>query len=236
MKIDSISVKKLFGIFNHEINFRTEDITILIGENGLGKTVLLEMLNNIFNMNFHDVINVKFEKLHINFSNKVEWIFRVNNNNLEIRDAEKTSNRWQILYDNKKTNLRKTRQYIKQNIYREIDENYINHMDIEDIEHYLHNNINYNISKRRNKSNPSWFLDIQKKINIDLIETQRILTNYGNNKDKYKSTIMDCAENLKNRLINYSSLSQKITAELDSSFPNRIIASINKRKKNRFNK
>ena len=49
MKLKKIRVKKLFGIFDHEIPVNNASgITIVIGENGLGKTVLLEMIEAFF--------------------------------------------------------------------------------------------------------------------------------------------------------------------------------------------
>ena len=48
MKIRSISVKGLFHTFDHEIRFNDSGIAIIIGENGIGKTTLLQIINSIF--------------------------------------------------------------------------------------------------------------------------------------------------------------------------------------------
>jgi len=43
-------VEKLFELFDHTISLNTgEGITLMLGENGFGKTVLLEMINALFN-------------------------------------------------------------------------------------------------------------------------------------------------------------------------------------------
>jgi predicted ATPase len=45
MRLRSISVKKLFGIFDHEIHLGNQDgVTIIFGPNGFGKTVMLRMI------------------------------------------------------------------------------------------------------------------------------------------------------------------------------------------------
>ncbi len=45
MRIKEIIVKKLFGLFEHRIPFKLADrITIMYGPNGVGKTVLLKMI------------------------------------------------------------------------------------------------------------------------------------------------------------------------------------------------
>ena len=66
MKLEKIIVKGLFGVFNHEILIK-EHITILVSENGYGKTMILKMLKALFEQNivfFHAVI---FEEFIIEF-------------------------------------------------------------------------------------------------------------------------------------------------------------------------
>lgn len=229
MKIKSISVTKLFGIFDHSIKFN-EDITILIGENGLGKTVILEMLNNIFKQRFHSVSEVKFDKFNINFDNRVSWSFRVNEGRLQVRDSSKTSNLWKYLYNdqNKYEALKKKRSESihQKNTSNKQNSNYSGHSDFDDLTDFFWQRMVIE-SKGKQKRNPIWFENIQDKIEIDLIETQRILTSYDDDNEKYRSTISDCAKSLQGKLKIYALESQKITAELDSSFPNRIIKSIN---------
>lgn len=225
MKISSISVTKLFGIFNHKIEFKDENITILIGENGLGKTVILEMLNNIFRHRFKKVAEIKFEKLNVTFENGLNWSFKVGNKkNLQVRDTSKSANSWKDLHDTHDYDSNDPR---KRRMYRYYNE-YMRGQDDENISDYIHHFI-FDKNVKQNQANPTWFINIAKKINIDLIETQRILTSYGEDGEKYRSTISDCAESLKTKLRSFTSESQKITAELDSSFPNRIIKAIGKK-------
>jgi predicted ATP-binding protein involved in virulence len=45
MRVKSISVKGLFGVFDHEIPLQNPDrVTIIHGPNGFGKTVMLRMI------------------------------------------------------------------------------------------------------------------------------------------------------------------------------------------------
>jgi ATPase subunit of ABC transporter with duplicated ATPase domains len=45
MRVESISVKGLFGVFDHEIPLQNRDrVTIIHGPNGFGKTVMLRMI------------------------------------------------------------------------------------------------------------------------------------------------------------------------------------------------
>ncbi|MCP5053673.1 MAG: AAA family ATPase [bacterium] len=70
MRITKISVKDLFGIFDHEIPLNSKDhITIIHGPNGYGKTILLTLLNAIFKSEYHRILSVPFSKLSITFDN-----------------------------------------------------------------------------------------------------------------------------------------------------------------------
>lgn len=53
MKINRVKVKSLFGVFNHDIVLNEENgITIIIGENGLGKTMMLEAISSLFDKDY----------------------------------------------------------------------------------------------------------------------------------------------------------------------------------------
>ncbi len=68
MRITKVSVKKLFGIFDHEIPLNQESrITIIHGPNGFGKTILLTMLNGLFNSNYRVFREVSFEEFLVYF-------------------------------------------------------------------------------------------------------------------------------------------------------------------------
>ncbi|HIF9215994.1 TPA: AAA family ATPase [Photobacterium damselae] len=74
MKITKIEVKKLFGVFDHSIPLKTEqNITILIGENGLGKTVMLEAINSFFSEEYDFFYNLDFMSFKFHFDNKDIW-------------------------------------------------------------------------------------------------------------------------------------------------------------------
>ena len=66
MRITKVSVKKLFGIFDHEIPLNQDSrITIIHGPNGFGKTILLTMLNGLFNSNYRVFQEVPFDEFRV---------------------------------------------------------------------------------------------------------------------------------------------------------------------------
>ena len=68
MRITKIYVKKLFGVFDHEIPLNQESrITIIHGPNGVGKTVLLRMIDGIFSRSYQVFGEVPFEEFCVEF-------------------------------------------------------------------------------------------------------------------------------------------------------------------------
>ena len=66
MRITKVSVKKLFGIFDHEIPLNQDTrITIIHGPNGVGKTILLRMIDGLFNADFTLFHEIPFEEFRV---------------------------------------------------------------------------------------------------------------------------------------------------------------------------
>lgn len=73
MKIQAIKIDKLFGIFNYEIPFNpVENILIVTGPNGFGKTMILNILNNLFNRRFWFFQKLVFNKIEIYLDDNTE--------------------------------------------------------------------------------------------------------------------------------------------------------------------
>lgn len=71
MKVSKVSVKNLFGVFNHTIPFHTKDrITIIHGPNGFGKTIILRMINGLFNNNLSVFFRMPFDIFRVDFTDK----------------------------------------------------------------------------------------------------------------------------------------------------------------------
>lgn len=70
LRIKRIEIEGLFGLYHHVIDLNLEDrVTILHGPNGVGKTVLLRMINAIFNNNYLNYFYaVPFNKFSMEFT------------------------------------------------------------------------------------------------------------------------------------------------------------------------
>lgn len=68
MRIKKVSVKKLFGIFDHDIPLNQESrITIVHGPNGVGKTVLLRMIHGLFSSKHGIFSEIPFDRFSVHF-------------------------------------------------------------------------------------------------------------------------------------------------------------------------
>lgn len=73
---------EIYDLFHSKkiINIKfNKDLTILIGENGSGKTTILNILNSIINNNYEDLFKYKFKYIEIAYVTNTIIIFKFNN-------------------------------------------------------------------------------------------------------------------------------------------------------------
>ena len=77
MNITKIAVRGLFKRFNHDIAFDPDErITIMIGPNGFGKTMLLRLVDALFNRPVRALERMPFEELRVTFNNDSNLLVR----------------------------------------------------------------------------------------------------------------------------------------------------------------
>ena len=72
--IKRFKITGLFGFRNVDINFE-ENIKILIGENGFGKTTVLNSLYYLLNNKYERLLEIEFEEITISFISGEQFIF-----------------------------------------------------------------------------------------------------------------------------------------------------------------
>ncbi len=73
MAISEFRVKGLFGAFDHRIKMNQSDrITIIHGANGVGKTTVLKMIDDIFHRRFASLKRIPFDEIVIKFDSRDE--------------------------------------------------------------------------------------------------------------------------------------------------------------------
>ena len=64
--IREISVSKLFGLYNHEVDLRADPpVTLMAGPNGIGKTTLLKLTHALLSAAYHEIPKQQFAQLEI---------------------------------------------------------------------------------------------------------------------------------------------------------------------------
>ncbi|MDE1460920.1 AAA family ATPase [Spartinivicinus poritis] len=69
MIVKKLVAKKVFGYLDFNIAFNT-DISFLVGGNGSGKTTALKLMNALVNPNFKDLLQIPFESVSLDLSEK----------------------------------------------------------------------------------------------------------------------------------------------------------------------
>jgi len=234
MKITKITVKNLFGIFNHEIPLNTkEHITIVHGPNGFGKTVLLKMLNALFSLDYQKLRRMPFDELALEFGDKSILKLKRNTKTIDVRG--KKFYKKELLFEFKKPKKRKVsfkvpdsekRRYsdyiTRKRRYIEVDDRFVPDL--------VTKNIIYELSphmKEREKKH-EWLKEIINSINIRFIETQRLLKYRKRDYEgESESSIVPAVSEYSNELVNaiqkklaeYATLSQS----LDRDFPMKLV-------------
>ncbi|MBR4323973.1 MAG: AAA family ATPase [Bacteroidales bacterium] len=78
MNIKSFSIEGLFNRFNHRIEFKN-NINIIIGKNGVGKTTCLELLYALFNKKNEIIKDIPFRSMSIEFTDGKKWLITKEN-------------------------------------------------------------------------------------------------------------------------------------------------------------
>ncbi|HEY9809890.1 MAG TPA: AAA family ATPase [Halomicronema sp.] len=241
MRIKQISVTKLFGVFDHTITLNMDErITIIHGPNGFGKTILLRMVDGLFNSRYTELVKIPFDEFRLDFDDESYLTLKEKeeepNEKLKQSYNKKIMN---VIYTN---NLKQPKSFILN--FLEIEKNIalmIKELKQQNSSDDLTNEqnmkmsvllsyfLNYETIKKETKK-PDWFIELTKCINVRLITTQRLL----NFSDIKKTTVeadsteviesvetysKELAEKLQEKLAEYGALSQS----LDRTFPARVV-------------
>lgn len=243
--IRRISVKKLFGVFDHEIPMNLQErITIIHGPNGFGKTVLLRFVNAIFHGNYGVLRRIPYDTFRIDFDDGAFLSIKqtreqmkdgTSQSSLTFEASEKDSPRVTyalsapsyaldsgLLLDT----IEHTIHYLERvgpDSWRDVRT-----MELLENEEVIEKYANQlPLSLGRRASIPDWLDQLTKSVPVRFIEAQRLIlpTTYPPRPRRGTSThavaqyASELAQLIQNKLSEYGSLSQS----LDRTFPARLM-------------
>ncbi|RXG63183.1 hypothetical protein ES695_18550, partial [Candidatus Atribacteria bacterium 1244-E10-H5-B2] len=237
-KIMTIEIKNLFGLFNYKIKLNQEEnITIIHGPNGYGKTTILKLLNDIFNFQILELLKIYFDNITLKFSD---------NSKIDINKIIKDEEEGLILTfkDTTHKNLRSCKifksDFIKYLRHYRWEPRYVRERNLlrhrpiasrferERIfeESYRHGNQFKQFFK---EEKPKWINELFNSINVRYIEAQRLFSFAPNDESEDSEDIepvskilmysKELSNLIKDKLGEYATLSQS----LDRSFPFRLV-------------
>lgn len=225
MQLKRISVEKLFGLLNYDIELNQSDTIIITGPNGYGKTMILKIIDNILNYNLEFFFSLQFSKIKLEYNNSSLTLNKNDNNSLSVKTINFDTN----LTNNKNFNINKKikdKLDIFDDLYYDID-------ICEKDKKYFLAQIAYNklINDDKNlklrlqekkQSHKKYLEEFIPKNTVTFIKAQR-LENVKND----KATIEEQAIHLAELIKKASEESAQISQRLDSSFPARLFEIIN---------
>ncbi|GAA06608.1 AAA family ATPase [Photobacterium leiognathi] len=260
MKINRVKVKSLFGIFNHDIKLNEESgITIIIGENGLGKTMMLEAMNALFDKDndYNFFRPLDFDEFEFFFNNGEIWkltkqldddIFSLFISRDSLVKPVKKIIKHKIYQDSvqfsRKLAMRDRKRIIE--LEMEMDRSYRFNNEIRFYDDKIERELEYRrmMAMRHHRrmlledntdiSKPKWFLDGIRNIRVKLIETQRIITAKETGSDSYVNNLNKCSQELKNMIEIATRKSSIVASELDSTYPNRLVKKLRQGSRDTF--
>lgn len=249
MRIQKVTVNDLFDTFNHIIEFKHEEgITLVLGQNGLGKTMVLKIIQAVFQADFMFLEGVQFSQIRIDFLDNSAWLI----NRIIQEETEENEEKEELImcllqnevqkeeisisqinqnYERFKNVLRK---YLPSDFRRVDDDEWVDRRaEIKYTTQEVFNNYKDYLPKdlvNKYMVYPTWFGDVIDNQSITLIETQRLLTlsrdeeyRYRRPTINYKNTVEEYSGQLSKEINIQLANNSELSAKLDRTYPNRLI-------------
>lgn len=247
MKLKSFKVEKLFNTFDHSITINNNTgITIVIGENGIGKTVILEMIEAIFNKRFFYLQQIVFNKIILEFTDGVRWVI-----NKEIREEIPTLTLIPFESNSDKSSIKKplvlfkaNREEISHLNLSRFSSPYLRRIGPETWEDrrtgiiFSREELMLRFGDEgpdlfyRESQFPDWFNSRIENNNVSLIKTQRLLFIDDRERERERDrsipikTVEKYSTELSKLIKSHLAQSTELSSKLDRTYPNRLIKRI----------
>ncbi len=253
MRIKSLSIKNLFGVFNHQLEFKyTNRVMLIHGPNGYGKTAILKIIHAIFNnelsylrklpfleiiFTFDNETQLKISKLRPNPELKLDEISRINISkeiDLRLFSKGKVIGKHKLERINPKVFPLGMIDRNIDNLERVNDDLLWKHQStgelftLEDIA----DKYNYLLPERfaSRRKTPDWLIELRDKINVKFIATERLNHSiqstpspFGDNEFSILPTVVSYSKDLVTLIQRKLSEYASHSQSLDRTFPSRLV-------------
>lgn len=220
MTIKRILIRDLFNTFNHEIRFNN-NITIIMGENGVGKTITLRLIEAVFSHKFDYLLEKDFSEIVITF-HKEHWTItrsidlsqRFPEYTIQIKSSRKDAE--PLIVSSSMLMPR-----IPSFVVREGENTWINRrMDAV----YTRGDIMERYgSDAPSIDLPDWYLHQCQQNRVNLIKTQRLYQNNERNEHQPALSVEKYSKELSILMQEEISKAARSTGDLDRTFPKRLL-------------
>jgi ABC-type nitrate/sulfonate/bicarbonate transport system ATPase subunit len=250
LRVKRVAIFGLFGLYDHDVPLHMDDrVTILHGPNGVGKTALLRLIAAVFDGRYTAITKVPFKKLDIELSDgsviTFEQTEKLNKHkhgylalNLSLTVGGKTLHTNEIsprspdapeAPDTAATlaavlsELSLSRQHRQERSWIDVLRSPAHGNPLYDrIEPIWHT--------QRARMEPEWFTELRSRVQVHLIETQRLLQmnpitsgRDGAESSRIVPTVSDYARDLHIRITDTLARYATQSQSLDQSFPQRLV-------------
>lgn len=236
MEIKYIKIYNLFGTFSHEIKL-SDGVNIIIGDNGVGKTVCLKIINNIFNGDFGFFFDLEFQSIVLSFGKEI-WTIKKqieadNSNYVDEKSGDVTFGQTVLCVA---SNLKGEHIIKYRDVHLDLPSYYEKISETEWLdrrrgfvmeENELLNRLG--INKRTNQL-PEWITKRIKGISVRLIDTQRIYRNEVR-RAEIGRTISKYVKDISTVIWQEQNKAGIIASRLDRTFPSRLIQELSDKTK-----
>lgn len=236
MELKKLTVKNLFGHFNHTIPFNENNITIITAPNGYGKTMVLKIIDAFFNKKFSYFSNLQFDTIEFTMESDSYYVKK---EHMDDKNFKITSDLFKNIFSYNINDASGKRSVLLEEInnlpfiHRLSPDQWLDIRtdEIHDFESIIEN---FPEHIRKNSLNmvrniPDWYNEACNRVNAHFIQDQRLILKkveslHRRSEQRFINTIESYAEDLVEKFKEASLDSQKISQKLDTSFPERLLA------------
>lgn len=218
MDIRKIAIRGLFGLIDHEIDL-SGSISILMGDNGVGKTAILNIIKAIFENDFATLLSYRFDSIKVWPKSKrdgcIEYVRE--KDSIHISSSSKYNTDFSIEEKDIIFDVPPSIRQISHDRWFDI------HSRVYYTTDELRECTDREIFKIKEDKLEKWYQVLTNDARVKMIGTQRLyqFSNFGRSKDIMK--INSFSKNFVSYISSELSNAGKQSAELDRTFPTRLV-------------